>query len=99
MDSCYTVGVFTTSLVSETWELLARSVEDELHVAIVIRVKHYGPMPDKTTMWKLVRYQDGWRSVGQWISKGCYRKFPERRGVKLSDSLIDQALLKLAEGR
>lgn len=87
----YTVGV-----INEAWELLARTTEDGRDVALVARVRH--PDHERVTMWKLVRYADGWRSVGQWISKGCYRKFPEARGVKLSHSRTDQILLKLAEG-
>jgi hypothetical protein len=51
----------------------------------------------RLTVWKLIkRPARGWYSVGQWISKGSWRRFPEKFGVRLSDSKIDQELLRHA---
>lgn len=51
----------------------------------------------RLTVWKLLLRDNGsWYSVGQWISKGVFRRFPEPKGVKLSDSQTDQTLLKYA---
>lgn len=80
----------------EEWELLARSIEDGNPVCYVVRVVNADR--ERVTIWKLVQYADGWRSVAQWISNGGYRVFPEKRGVKLSDSRIDRILFNYAQG-
>lgn len=81
-------------MVPEDWSLLARSIEDGRNVCYVAREKH--DVVDRLTVWKLVEYPNAWYSEGQWISKGVYRRFPEKKGVKLSDSRIDQTLLSFA---
>lgn len=83
-------------MVPETWAVYGKGWDREtgLRMAFVVREKR-DPVV-RITMWKLL-YRDGaWYSVGQWISKGLYRKFPEPNGVKLTDSRIDQMLLKYA---
>lgn len=81
-------------MVPETWGLVGKGVKDGLPMVRVAREK-FDPTP-RLTIWTLVKRANGWYSVGQWISKGVYREFPEANGVKLSDSYIDQKLLGYA---
>lgn len=87
----------TTSQVPEAWEFVGRGKDPEtdLPMVMVARQKYDG-QHDRMTIWKLVQRTNGWYSVGQFISKGVYRKFPETNGVKLSNSRIDQILLSFA---
>lgn len=84
-------------MVPETWNFLSRGIEDGREICYIARVKH--DVIDRRTVWKLMRYTDGWRSVAQTISTGVYREFPEARGVKLTDSRIDQILKAYAEDK
>lgn len=82
-------------LVPERWELIGKAVEDELPVAYVAREKT--DFCQRLTVWKLVLREGSWYSVGQWISTGRWREFPEKGGVRLSDSRIDRTLLRYAQ--
>lgn len=86
-----------SSLVPERWSLIAKGTDPEsgLPMALVAREKDYN-VDKKLTIWKLVQRSNGWYSVAQWVSKGYWRVFPETNGVKLSDSVIDRTLAKLA---
>lgn len=83
-------------MVPERWQLVGKGIDEEtgLRMALVAREKH-DPVV-RLTIWKLLKRDGSWYSVGQWISKGLYREFPEPNGVKLSDSITDQTLLKYA---
>lgn len=81
-------------MVPERWEAIGKGEEHGLSVVYVAREKT--DCEPRITVWKLVQRPRGWYSVGQWISKGLYRTFPEKLGVKLSDSKIDQRLLHYA---
>lgn len=83
-------------MVPERWELVGkgRDIETGLPMVLVAREKEDPRL--RMTVWKLLKRPNGWYSVGQWISKGRWRSFPETNGVKLSDSRIDQILLEFA---
>lgn len=81
-------------MVPERWELIGKAEENGLKVVYVGRIKH--DYMDRMTVWKLVKRARGWYSVGQWISQGRWRSFPEKNGVKLSGSRTDRILLSYA---
>jgi hypothetical protein len=83
-------------MVPENWALIGKGKDEEtgLPMVLVAREKHDPVL--RLTIWKLLNRDGSWYSVGQWISKGLYRRFPEPNGVKLSDSYIDQKLLEYA---
>lgn len=83
------------SLVPEQWALWGTAEEDGRPVVYVVR--HKLDREKRLTVWKLTKFaKRGWRSVGQFISTGRYRDFPERYGVPLTDSRIDRTLLAFA---
>lgn len=82
-------------MVPETWALVGKSKREGLPTAWVAREKH--DPTTRLTIWTLVKKPNGvWYSVGQWISIGRYREFD--RPQRLTDSYIDQKLLKYANG-
>lgn len=86
-----------TSYHPETWALLNRSVDPEgremCHVRRVIL-----DQDSRNTVWRLVKYPNGWRNVGQFLPGfNSFRPTPERNGVKLSGSRTDTVLREFAE--
>lgn len=84
-------------MTPECWQLIGRGIDEETGLPMVFVGRETYDVTIRQTIWKLVKHSKGWSSVGQWISKGTYRKFPETNGVKLSDSITDQTLLRFAE--
>lgn len=84
------------SLVPEEWNRISRTTENGRPACVVARQKT--DVTQRLTAWKLVKHGDVWYSEGQWISEGRYRRFPEKRGVRLSDSKLDKILRDYAEG-
>lgn len=80
----------TLSLVPERWEAIGRAEEEGSPVAYIAREKRDFQL--RLTVWKLVRREGTWYSVGQWVSQGCWRRFPEKGGIRLSHSRIDRLL-------
>lgn len=51
----------------------------------------------RVTIWVLVQHPNGWYNAGQLLSTGRFQTDPHRRkGVKLSDSMLDNTLLDFA---
>lgn len=48
-------------------------------------------------VYKLTKRAGSWFNIGQFISKGHFRSTPEEHGRKLSDSQLDQILIRYAE--
>lgn len=93
-----------SGVVPEQFKLVGKDVENDRFVAWVQRdvilsltpgKNGLKPTPTRTT-YKLVLYPNGWYAEGQYISTGEYRRFPEKKGVKLSCSKLDSALAGLA---
>ena len=86
------------SLVPETWHLLTQATDPDtgLPMALVARQKH--SVTDRLTVWKLAKRSGAWYNAAQWVSKGYWRTYPEKNGVKLTDSRIDRMLKQYAEG-
>lgn len=87
-----------TGYHSEDWSVLNRGVakdHDGQPMCHVKRVKADG----RVIVFRLVRYPNGWRNVGQFIPShfDSFRPTPEKRGVKLSQSRIDRTLASFAE--
>lgn len=86
-------------MIPERWELVGKGRDQETGLPMVLVAREKEDPTLRLTVWKLLKRPNGaWYSVGQWISKGCWRSFPEKNGVKLSDSRIDQILLGYANG-
>lgn len=89
------------SLVNEKWEYTAKGVEDGCPVVYVAREKY--DYATRLTIFKLMKKNDVWYNVGQWISKGQFRTHhfgssdAKVRPLRLSDSRIDVKLRKIAE--
>jgi len=88
------------SLVNEKWEYTAKGAEDGNPVVYVAREKY--DSSTRLTIFKLMKKNDVWYNMGQWISKGQFRVHhfgasDELRPHRLSDSRIDTTLKKIAE--
>lgn len=86
------------SLVPERWGLLYRGRDPDTGYPMVLVAREKVDCAARLTVWKLVKRPNGWHNVGQWISQGRWRGYPEKNGVKLTDSRIDTALRTYAEG-
>lgn len=77
------------TLVTERWEKVGEGIDadEALPYVLVARIKNDGEQ--RVTIWKLIQRPNGWYNLGQYVSKGVFRRYPERRGVKLTDSRID----------
>jgi hypothetical protein len=83
------------SLVPERWGLVGTGYdEDGLPMVLVAREKT--DYTDRWTIWRLVQRPNGWYNTGQYISSNLFRRTPEPKGVKLSDSRIDNILRDFA---
>lgn len=88
------------SLVPETWGVVHKSRGKR----VIARTKH--EEVDRTTVWQLIRVEREWRISHIFFSKinpGLDR-VPNRlkgyeRPIRLSDSVIDNTLRKLANAR
>lgn len=85
-----------TAYFNEKWDLMNRSTDSEgRQMCHVRRVKD-----DGVCVWRLVRYPNGWRNVGQLIpgvAQNGFRPTPERHGKLLSNSRTDLTLRSFAE--
>lgn len=84
------------SLVPERWEAIGKGTDPESGLPMVFVAREKTDFERRLTVWKLVKRPNAWYSVGQWISQGRWRRFPETNGVRLSDSRIDQILRSYA---
>lgn len=85
-----------TGYENETWTLMNRGV-DPASGQDMVHVRRVG-IDARACVWRLVRYPNGWRNVGQYIgSLPGYRPTPEKRGKLLSNSRIDLTLRSFAE--
>lgn len=84
------------SLVTERWDRVGEGIDaDEgLPFVLVARIKNDGQ--ERVTIWKLIERPNGWYNLGQYISANLFRRYPEKKGVKLSDSRIDTILREYA---
>ena len=78
------------SLVPERWEAVGVATDKGDPIVYVAREKH--DYEYRMTVWKLVKRVGTWYSLGQWVSQGRWRQFPEKGGIRLSDSRIDRLL-------
>lgn len=81
-------------MFDQRYEAIGKGVDEPTGLRMVLVARIKSDTEERLTVWKIVyRPGKGWYSVAQWISKGQWRRFPEKYGVKLSDSKTDQALL------
>lgn len=84
-------------MFADRYEAIGKGTDEPTGLRMVLVARIREDTQERLTVWKIVyRPGKGWYSVGQWISKGMWRRFPEKYGVKLTDSKIDQTLLKIA---
>jgi hypothetical protein len=84
--------------MTDRWETIGTGTDDETGLPVVYVARERVDAAKRLTVWKLVkRPGKGWYSIGQWISLGRFRRFPEKFGVKLSDSITDQTLIAYAD--
>lgn len=85
------------AMYPERWKRVSKKVDPATGMLTVLVTRKRDNCPfDRVTTWKLVLHPNGWYSEGQFISTGKYRRFPEARGVKLTDSRTDRMLANLA---
>lgn len=87
-----------TGYSPEQWDLQSRDIDPETGFDRCHVRKLFLDTTERVTVYRLVRFPDGWRNVGQFIPhfKG-FRACPEKRGVKLSNSRLDLTLRSYAE--